>query len=213
MSLKIRGATDTLADIEITVNPPLPPLPPAPAGLGTTDASETSISLDWDSRRGVSNYEISYGSTTKETTSSAYTVMSLTCGTSYTFNVRAYGDGTTFEDDWGPIASISATTDLCLPPAPANLEVTSTSRTSIGLDWDSRSGISNYRVSYGSNSPETTSSAYTATGLTCGTSYTFNVSAYGDGSTYRAVWGSSASISATTDRCLPPSRLRQPTSR
>ena len=204
VSLKIRGATNTLADIEITVNPPLPPLPPAPAGLGTTDASETSISLDWDSRRGVSNYEISYGSTTKETTSSAYTVMSLTSGTSYTFNVSAYGDGSTYRAAWGPSASITATTDLRLPPAPANLEVTSASRTSIGLDWDSRNGISKYRVRYGSNSPETTSSAYTATGLTSGTSYTFNVSAYGDGSTYRAAWGPSASISATTDLRLPP---------
>ncbi len=44
---------------------------------------------------------------------------------------------------------------------------------------------------------ETTSSAYTIAGLSCGTSYTFRVSAYGDGTMYRAVWGPSVSISAT----------------
>ena len=179
-------------------------LPPEPANLEVTSTSRTSIGLDWDSRNGISNYRVSYGSNSPETTSSAYTATGLTCGTSYTFNVSAYGNGSTYRAVWGSSASIPATTDLCLPPAPANLEVTSASRTSIGLDWDFRSGISNYRVRYGSNSPETTSSAYTATRLTCGTTYTFNVSAYGDGTTYRAAWGPSASISATTDLCLPP---------
>ena len=207
VSLKIRGATNSLATIMITVNPPLPPIPPAPANLEVTSTSCTSIGLDWDSRNGISNYRVRYGSNSPETTSSAYTATGLTCGTSYTFNVSAYGNGSTYRATWGPSTSISATTDLRLPPippAPANLEVTSTSCTSIGLDWDSRNGISNYRVRYGSNSPETTSSAYTATGLTCGTSYTFNVSAYGNGSTYRATWGPSTSISATTDLRLPP---------
>ena len=57
---------------------------------------------------------------------------------------------------------------LSKPPAPTGLGVTSTSRTSIGLDWNSRSGISKYRISYESTTKETASSAYTVTGLTCG---------------------------------------------
>ena len=196
-----RAVWGSSASISATTDRCPPTLPPAPANLEVTSTGRTSIGLDWNSRNGISNYRVSYGSNSPETTSSAYTATGLNCGTSYTFEVSAYGDGSTFEDDWGQSASISATTDLCLPPAPANLEVTSTSRTSIGLDWDSRNGISKYRVRYGSNSPETTSSAYTATRLTCGTSYTFEVSAYGDGATFEDDWGPSASISATTDSC------------
>ena len=86
-----------------------------------------------------------------------------------------------------------------VPPAPAGLRVASTGCTSVGLDWDSRSGISKYEVSYGSTKKETAGSAYTATGLTRGTSYTFSVRAYGNGTAYRAAWGASASIAASIE--------------
>ena len=91
-----------------------------------------------------------------------------------------------------------------LPPAPTSLRVVSTSDTSIGLDWDSRTGVSKYRVRYGSTTEETTSGTYHAQGLTCETSYTFTVDGYGNGSTFRAAWGADAVVSRTTDRCPPP---------
>ena len=73
---------------------------------------------------------------------------------------------------------------------------------SISLDWDYRSGVSEYRVVYGSDQHETTASSYTASSLTPDTSYTFSVSAYGDGSTYSAEWGDASSLSDAT--CPPP---------
>ena len=183
------------------------PDPPAPAGLEVTSTTRTSISLNWDSESGISKYRVRYGSNSPETTSSSYTASPLACGTSYTFNISAYGDGSTYQAVWGDDSSITHSTDTCQlpdPPAPAGLEVTSTTRTSISLNWDSESGISKYRVRYGSNSPETTSSSYTASPLACGTSYTFNISAYGDGSTYQAVWGDDSSITHSTDTCQLP---------
>ena len=187
--------------------------PPKPTGLSVTSSGCNSIGLDWNSRSGISKYRISFGSRTRETTSSSYTATGLSDDTSYTFSVSAYGNGSTYKAEWSSSASITRSTDDCTtgpptPPKPTGLRVTSTGCSSIGLDWNSRSGISKYRISYGSNSPETTSSSYTATGLSQNTSFTFSVSAYGNGSTYEAEWGPSASITRSTDDCsTPPSNV------
>ena len=175
------------------------PLPPAPAGLQAT-AGTTNIRLDWGgSTAGVSKYRVVYGTTTLETTRSDYNVTGLTPATSYTFSVSAYGDGVTYLADWGSASTIvKSTSVLPLPPAPAGLEVTETGQTNIKLDWDSTAGVSKYRVQYGTTTRETTSSEYNVTNLITDTSYTFSVSAYGNGMTYRAAWGSASTITKST---------------
>ena len=90
---------------------------------------------------------------------------------------------------------------LQLPPSPSGLEVDGRSRTSITLAWNSMEGASNYRVRYGSNTRETTSNSYRVTGLRCSRSYTFSVSAQGDGETYLESWGPDTSITANTSSC------------
>ena len=89
------------------------------------------------------------------------------------------------------------------PPAPSGLEVTSITSNSISLAWNTRNGVSKYRVQYGSITHETTSISPRVSGLQSNTSYTFQVSGYGDGSTYRAAWGSAASVSKTTLPAIP----------
>ena len=187
----------------------------------------TSIPVDWSSVSHASQYRVEYRKTTASswtdaptTTSSRYTLTSLSCGTTYQVRVRAYGDGTNTNAEWGdPSSALSVNTNACLvaPPAPSGVTTGSASRTDVLVNWNSRSGVSAYRVQYrqgnsGSwmtSTSTATGTSYRVTGLACNTSYQFQVLAYGDGTTYRADWGSaSGAASARTSTCavttLPP---------
>ena len=129
-----------------TPRPPSLSKPPAPAGLGVTSTSRASIGLDWNSRSGISKYRISYGSTTKETASSAYTATGLTCGASYDFSVSAYGNGTRYRAVWGPSVSISQSTESCRLAAPTNLTITPLSLRKARLTWTGGSNADGYAV-------------------------------------------------------------------
>ena len=195
------GSVVASRDKTITVNPLAPP---TPTGLRVTSFSSDSISLDWDSINGASRYSVSYGSTSQDTTSSSFTARNLSPNTTYTFSVSAYGDGSTYRAAWGPEATVDGTTKLPLPPAPGSLGVTSSTSNSISLGWGSITGVSKYRVSYGSITSETTTNSFTARNLSPNTTYPFSVSAYGDGSTYRADWGPEATVSGSTAAGPPP---------
>ena len=86
---------------------------------------------------------------------------------------------------------------------------TSTGATTIDLSWDEVDDTTVYRVEYrASDAAEWTldddtisSATHTVDGLACNTSYAFWVSAYGDGETYVADWGSGSGVSATTGTC------------
>ena len=85
---------------------------PAPSGVSAS-LSDGTFSIGWTAMSGVDQYEVQYqtddpadnwaivGATT--TTSLTYTpVDGPTCGTTYQFRVRAYGDGTKYQASWGP---------------------------------------------------------------------------------------------------------------
>ncbi len=101
----------------------------------------------------------------------------------------------------------------CPPPAPGGLEESSTSMTTITLIWDSVAGTSNYQVDGGNlDEEETTSRNITDSGLECGTTYSYQVRAYGDGRTYAAEWGDwSDEVDVTTDACPPEITIEGPT--
>ena len=97
------------------------------------------------------------------------------------------------------------------PPAPANLAATP-GATSVALRWDAVAGATTYRVAYRAAGTEAgdwttaddtlTDTTYTVETLTCGTSYEFRVSAFGDGTAHAAEWGAaSAALSTTTSAC------------
>ena len=97
----------------------------------------------------------------------------------------------------------------CKAPEPENVVATSTGATTIDLIWDEVDDTTVYRVEYHASGAtewtlddDTISSAtHTVDGLVCNTAYEFRVSAYGDGETYVADWGSGSEVSATTGTC------------
>ena len=112
-------ATVTVTVTDVAENPP-----PAPTGVDTTLSGGT-FTIEWAAVSGTDNYEVQYrtGGTsgtwssvgTTTTTSLDYTPTGgPTCGTTYDFRVRAYGDGETYTEMWGPESGEdSLTTEDC----------------------------------------------------------------------------------------------------
>ena len=101
----------------------------------------------------------------------------------------------------------------CEPPAPGNLMAGTAGEGSVPLTWTAVANTSKYRVEYREGNAgdwtvddeSITTAAHTVDGLACGTGYQFQVSAYGDGTSYAAVWSEpSFSVSATTTACVSP---------
>ena len=99
---------------------------------------------------------------------------------------------------------------LSAPAAPQGLSSSSITRTGTRLSWTSMTGADRYRVQRslaGQNRWTTLSSSivthgYSAAGLTCGTSYDFQVAAYGNGTTFLSTWGPwSSSETVSTRDC------------
>ena len=104
-----------------------------------------------------------------------------------------------------------------IPPAPQGLTAGATGATSVSLSWTAVRGVSKYRVERRTGSGEwsvasdsITGTSFTAKGLTPSSEYAFRVSAYGDGTTYRAVFGApSAALLVSTSS--PPTPTPTPT--
>ncbi len=121
-----------------------------------------------------------------------------------------------------PVALMSvATNDLssldllyCRPPAPENLTAGTPSENNIPLSWDPVANAGTYRIEYSlSTSTEwfvdtlnATTTSLVVDGLTCGTEYSFRVSALGSGTVYAPEWSEpSEPLEHTTEECnLPP---------
>jgi hypothetical protein len=202
----------------VTVNPPLP-IPAAPSDLTATPISRTQVDLTWtDNSQNESGFEIERSpdgiAWTQIVTVSAdvtdYSDHSLSCGSNYSYRVRAYNaEG---NSDYSNEAN--AATIVCAPSAPGDLTATTISRTQISLTWtDNSDNESGFQIERSLNSiawtqiyttlPNITS--YPDTGSTCDTTFYYRVRAYNAGGTssYSNV------TSATTLPCLPaaPSNL------
>ncbi len=101
------------------------------------------------------------------------------------YRVRAV-DNAANASDWSVIATANVSTDQTPPSVPANLQGTALSTTSIRLTWNASqdntggSGMRSYKVYRNSGATaiaEVTLTAYTNTGLTQNTEYTYQVSA------------------------------------
>ena len=126
-----------------------------------------------------------------------------------------------------PLALKSVTTNdlsslnlpYCEPPAPANLRTGTATEASLPVLWDALTGASTYQVEvwvpdgrrWRSDSATITGTTHTVSGLQCETAYDLRVRAFGNGTTYGAVWGApSAALTATTGACTPPSFVGAP---
>ncbi len=98
-----------------------------------------------------------------------------------------------------------------MPAAPATLAAGTVTATGVPLTWDAVTGAAKYRVDYRVSGAEgwttdddtLTTAAHTVDDLTCNTAYEFRVSAYGDGVTLAAAWGTASTVTATTGACGP----------
>src|SRR5205807_138056 len=95
----------------------------------------------------------------------------------------------------------SGNSDTTPPTAPTGVTKTGASATSISIPWNASTdnvGVAGYGVYKNGSSVATTSAtAYTASGLTCGTSYTLAVDAFDAAGNHSA----KASVSASTSAC------------
>ena len=193
--------------------------PSAPTNLKATEG-DTEVSLSWDlptdggvlikvqvryQEKDAATWEAWVDLAANATT---YTVTNLENRKTYTFAVRAVnriGDG--------EVATVDARPKLSAPEAPTNLSAEARD-TEVSLSWDlptNSSEINNVQVRWKAtdrlpfddatdkwNNLARTATNYTATGLTNGTSYTFEVRAVNS-----AHNGAAASVAATPVEALP----------
>jgi YD repeat-containing protein len=197
----------------------------APTGPSTISAvaapSGTQIDLSWPAATdnvGVSGYlvERCTGAGCSDfiqivnTASTSYSTTGLAYSTPYSFRVRAYD---AFPNYGAYTATTSATTANAQPPTTITaLSATATSTSQINLSWPAASssiGVSGYQIDRCSGAScgnfailtTTTSTTYSAVGLSPGTPYSFRVRAY---DVYPNYGGYSPTASATTQGSSGP---------
>jgi chitodextrinase/C1A family cysteine protease len=160
--------------------------PSAPANLVAGSVTTTSIALSWSASTdnvGVTDYDVYKGASIMQSvTGTSCTITGLSCGTSYTFTVKA-------KDAAGNISlpsnSVTQNTSACpdtqAPTAPTNLAASNVTQTGCTLSWTASTdnvGVTGYEVFRGSSSVGTTATTtFTVTGLTASTTYNFTVKA------------------------------------
>jgi len=169
--------------------------PTAPSNLTATAASTSQINLSWTastSTVGLKNYIVQRcqgaGCTTFAPIASpvgtTYSDTGLTSGTSYTYQVQAIDTA----GNMSAFSSVASATTQAPPTTPSNLTATATSVTQINLSWTASTstvGVTNYIVQRCQGAGCTTfaqiaapaGTTYSDTGLTSGTSYSYQVRA------------------------------------
>ncbi len=181
--------------------------PTTPTGLVETGATPTGFVLSWSGSSddiGVAGYDVfrdgvKVGSTAQTT----YPFGGLACARTYVVGVEAY-DGMGNRSPRTNLAAATATCpDTTAPSAPGSPTVLTATTSSIALSWPAASdnvGVAGYSVYRDGTAVGTTAeTAYTVSGLSCGTTYRLSVDAY-DRAGNRSP---AVSISAPTASCAP----------
>ena len=195
---------------------------PAPTGLSVTGSTDASVSLSWNPVTNAYRYKLERSTSSSgpwtdagsETGGTSGTATGLDCDTTYYFRVSTRGDGSPYSATFGDTSSAvsRATSECSTAPAPTGLSVTGSTDASVSLSWNPVTNAYRYKLerSTSSSGPwtdvgsETGDTSGTATGLDCGTTYYFRVSARGDGTPYSTTFGDpSSSVSRATSACLP----------
>jgi chitodextrinase len=160
--------------------------PSQPTALSVASATQTSVSLVWapsTDNVGVAGYDV-YRNTSLVTSVAqpGSTVSGLSCGTAYTLAVDAYDSAGNRSGKASVTGTTAACADTQAPTAPAGVQATSRTTTSIALSWSASSdntGVVGYGL-YQAGTLVGTSATTTGifSNLTCNTNYTLAVDAY-----------------------------------
>ena len=184
-------------------------LPDAPENLSVTLVSETNttqdvpVTISYSAVDGAASYQVErrlQGAADWGFVETSGNV-TVTCASTYEFQVKTFGNGETKRAVQGaPSSTVTVTFDCPLAPAPSGLSVSSTEKYALTLRWSSVPDAAFYKleregananewVSAGVGADEITGVTHTVTGLQCGTSYSFQISANGDGYPYSTTFG------------------------
>jgi len=163
--------------------------PGTPTGL-TATAGDSQVALSWTAGSGATSYNLykatssgGEGATPVVTgiTSTTYTDLNLTDGTTYFYKLAAVNSAGTSAQS----GEASAMPNVAVPAAPANLAAVA-GNALVGLTWSTSSGATSYNVYRGVTAggesataiaTGLTSGSYSDTGLTNGTAYFYKVAA------------------------------------
>ncbi len=160
---------------------PLVMTPPAV----TVTASQTTITLSWNSEAGASGYNIYEGAnapvllTSVSSGKTSYSIGGLSAGTTYDFGVGAFNPGS---------MSLPQMQAATTPPVAPTVSLKAVSPTTIDVTWSSVAGATGYQVNWSNNFGSSqgiklsgSTTLYALTNLTPGTTCRIQVAAYDSG--------------------------------
>ncbi|MGN1120504.1 MAG: leucine-rich repeat protein [Oscillospiraceae bacterium] len=180
---------------------PYPPVTnPVPQNVKAT-AGVGKVTLTWDAVSGATKYRVqrlngSTWATVATPTTAAYTDTNVVAGTTYSYRVLSYVDGT-----WSAVSAVAKATPVSA--VPQNVKAVAGDK-NVAVTWGAVSGATKYRVQRLNGSTwatiaTPTTATYTDAGLTNGTTYSYRVLSYVDGA-----WsGVSAVVKATPASTVP----------
>jgi chitodextrinase/predicted esterase len=200
-----------------TATPPDQTAPSVPVNVHVVSVTTSSITLDWDNSTdnvGVTGYDVFVNGSKQYTpTSSDVVAINLNSATTYTFTVQAHDAAGNFSGASSGVNGTTATVppppDVTPPSAPGNLHTVSSTTTTISLDWDNSTdnvAVTGYDVFInGTKSYSPVSSDVVATGLTAGTTYSFQVQAHDQAGNLSAFSSTANGTTATAPDITAPS--------
>lgn len=183
--------------------------PSVPASLTATAASSSAMTLVWTPSTdnvGVSGYQIyRNGALIASTGATTYSDGGLTASTQYSYTVKAYdaagnasAASNTATSSTFPSGVMPGGADTIAPSTPSSLTGTATSSSAVSLTWGASAdnvAVTGYRIlRNGAYVTTVTSTAWSDSGLSASTAYTYSVSALDSAGNQSAV----ASVSVTT---------------
>jgi chitodextrinase len=188
--------------------------PSTPTGLAKTNSTQTSLTFSWTASTdnvGVNGYTVYVnGAASSAAAGTSRTISGLACGTTYTIGVDAYdAAGNHSSQTSATMATSACPGDTTPPSTPTNLAQSGSTATSVTASWAASTdnvGVTGYTLYVnGAQVGTTTGTSATATGLSCGTTYTVAVDAFDAAGNHSTKASVSASTAACSGDTTPPS--------
>ena len=163
--------------------------PLTPTKLKATSAGYDRVKLSWDLVKEASGYQISRATSKtgtfksiKTTVATSYLNTGITCGRTYYYKVRAYKYVGT-KKVYGRFTTVHSAKPV--PLTPTNFKSVLDNDNTAKLSWNIVKGASGYQISRATSKTgtfksikTTVATSYLNTGITCGRTYYYKVSAY-----------------------------------